>query len=412
MRIVLIADAYPPMRSSGAVQLRDLSREFALQGHEITILVASPEIDCPFSIEDSQGITVARLRCPKSKDVNYVRRIFAEFAMPFAMLRQYRKSPLSSRNYDAVIWYSPTIFLGPLVRALKEQHDCPSYLILRDIFPQWAADMGLIKRGPIFHLLNFVANYQYRSADAIGVQTPGNLSFFDHLQNRNSKPKLEVLQNWLSDAPDAGCSIDITSTKLAGRRIFVYAGNIGVAQQMDKLIDLAEYMRQRDDVGFLFVGRGSELQRLRQKAENADLNNILFEDEIEPDQIPGLYRQCHAGMISLDNRHQTHNIPGKFLTYMQAGLPVLASINANNDLKALVEENSVGRVSISASGADLPGIAEAMLNDEMIDPDMATRCQHLSRSLFSADAAIKQIISTLSQLTACKTAAGIKATTK
>lgn len=412
MRIVLIADAYPPMRSSGAVQLRDLSREFALQGHELTILVASPEINCSFLIEHGPGVTVAKLRCPKSKDVNYVRRIFAEFAMPFAMLRQYRKSPLYSRKYDAVIWYSPTIFLGPLVRWLKAQQNCPSYLILRDIFPQWAADMGLIKRGPTFHFLNSVANYQYCSADAIGVQTPGNLSFFDHFQKRYPKPKLEVLQNWLSDSPDAGCNIDIASTKLAGRHIFVYAGNIGVAQQMDKLVDLAEQMRQRDDVGFLFVGRGSELPRLRQKAEDSELNNVLFEDEIEPDQIPGLYRQCHAGLISLDSRHRTHNIPGKFLTYMQAGLPVLASINPNNDLKTLVEENRVGRVSISASGADLTEIAEAMLSNEMVDPNISERCKQLSRSLFSAETAVKQIIATLSYLTTCKTAVGSSAMTK
>lgn len=411
MRIALIADAYPPMRSSGAVQLRDLSRELAAQGHETTILVASPEIDRSFVIENREGITVAKLQCPKSKDVNYIRRTLAELAMPFAMLRQYRKSPLSARQYDAVIWYSPTIFLGPLVRILKKQHGCPSYLILRDIFPQWAADMGLIKRGLTFRFLNSVANYQYRSADAIGVQTPGNLSFFDDFQH-HSKPKLEILQNWLSDAPDAGCNIDIASTKLAGRRIFVYAGNIGVAQQMDKLVDLAEEMQPRDDVGFLFVGRGSELQRLRQRVENSGLSNVVFEDEIEPDQIPGLYRQCHVGMISLDSRHQTHNIPGKFLTYLQAGLPVLASINPNNDLKTLVEENRVGRVSISASGADLAEIAEAMLNDELVDPNIPERCKKLSRSLFSAESAVQQIIGTLSYLSVSKTAAGINAIMK
>jgi hypothetical protein len=54
---------------------------------------------------------------------------------------------------------------------------------------------------------------------------------------------------------------------------------------------------------------------------------VVFHDEIHPDEIPGLYAQCHVGMVALDPRHKTHNIPGKFLTYMQSGLPVLANIN-------------------------------------------------------------------------------------
>jgi len=44
---------------------------------------------------------------------------------------------------------------------------------------------------------------------------------------------------------------------------------------------------------------------------------VVFHDEIEPSEIPGLYSQCHAGIVALDPRHKTHNLPGKFLSYMQ-----------------------------------------------------------------------------------------------
>ena len=392
MRVVIIADVYPPLRSSGAVQLRDLSREFVRQGHDTTVLIASPNLSEPYQIETLEGVTVARLQTLQTKDVGYVKRTVGELLMPFFMKKNYRKSSLAEKQYDLVIWYSPTIFLGPIVRWLKKQSGCPSYLIIRDIFPQWAADMGLISRGPAYQFLDQIAQYQYRSADTIGVQTIGNMAFFKEFEATGADCTIEVLQNWLGPAPVSLGSIDLSATKLAGRRIFVYAGNMGIAQDMDKLTNLAAALQHRSDIGFLFIGRGSELSRLKADAEKRGDDNILFIDEIAPDEIPALYKQCDVGMISLDHRHNTHNIPGKFLTYMQAGLPVLASINPENDLSSLVKENGVGRVSIDKSGNDLPKLAEEMVCEEMEDEDIRLRCAKLSDELFSVKSTVQQIL--------------------
>ena len=87
MRIALIADTFPPLRTSGAVQLRDLSREFVRQGHALTVMLPSAELDRPWMIEDLDGVEVLRLRAPKTKDIDYVRRTIGEFVMPFAMLK-------------------------------------------------------------------------------------------------------------------------------------------------------------------------------------------------------------------------------------------------------------------------------------------------------------------------------------
>ncbi len=77
-------------------------------------------------------------------------------------------------------------------------------------------------------------------------------------------------------------------------------------------------------------------------AEKRKLDNILFYNEISPKEIPRLYEQCSYGIVSLDKRHKTHNIPGKFLSYMRSGLPVLAVINKNNDLEKIIKDNGVG----------------------------------------------------------------------
>ena len=132
------------------------------------------------------------------------------------MWKRLREAGLENDVYDGVIWYSPSIFFEPLIRRLKARSACKSYLILRDIFPEWAIDMGLIKEGPVSRFFSAVARRQYRIADVIGVQTPGNLHYFsDRLAA--APESLEVLQNWIEDLPEVPCSIDLSLSKLSGR---------------------------------------------------------------------------------------------------------------------------------------------------------------------------------------------------
>lgn len=394
MRIALIADVFPPLRSSGAVQLRDLSLEFARQGHDVTVMVASPGLETAWRTEIWNGVRVVRLKTPKTKDMGYVRRTIGEFLMPFSMLRNLRKSPLAVERWDGVVWYSPTIFLGPIVRALKRASGCRSYLIIRDIFPEWAVDMGLMGRGLPYRFFKTIANYQYSVADIIGVQTLGNYAYFTDWVGLAGR-RVEVLQNWLADAPGIRCSVTVCNTALAGRTVFVYAGNMGIAQGMGILLDIAESLKDRTDIGFLFVGRGSDAQQLRNDATTRGLDNVAFFDEIDPDEIPGLYAQCHVGLVALDPRHKTHNIPGKFLSYMQSGLPVLASINPGNDLVELIEKERVGRVCTNSSVNSLRSLALDLMSDITQDEKIKGRCKALAAGLFSPDVAVKQIVEAL-----------------
>jgi glycosyltransferase involved in cell wall biosynthesis len=394
MRLALIADVFPPLRSSGAVQLRDLSRELVRQGHEVTVMVASPELEEACRIDNWNSVRIVRLRTPKTKDVSYVRRTIGEFLMPYAMLRNLNKSALAGERWDGVLWYSPSIFLGPIVNALKRASNCPSYLILRDIFPEWAVDMGLMARGLPYRFFKAIASYQYSVADVIGVQTAGNLDYFASAPAGRSA-RVEVLHNWLAEAPDAGCRIQIADTPLAARKIFVYAGNMGIAQGMGVLLDLADRLKSRSDIGFLFVGRGSDAMRLREAAAARGLDNTVFFDEIDPDEIPGLYAQCHAGLVALDPRHKSHNIPGKFLTYMQSGLPVLASINPGNDLVELIKEKRVGAVCTETAPDLLAALAAELIDQLERASEMKVRCQALAKDMFSAEAAVMQVTASL-----------------
>lgn len=396
LRIALIADTFPPLRTSGAVQLRDLSREFARQGHELTVMLPAADLETSWQIEEMDGVRVLRLKAPRTKDIDYVRRTIGEFLMPFAMRRHLRRCPLANERWDGVVWYAPSIFHGPLANSVKKASGCKGYLIVRDIFPDWAVDMGLMGRGLPYRFFDAVARYQYSVADMIGVQTPGNRSYFERWQQMPGR-KLEVLQNWLDKPANARCAIRINETSLAGRKVFVYAGNMGVAQGVGILLDLAERFSGRADVGFLFVGRGSDAQRLRLDAQTRGLTNVLFFDEIHPDEIPDLYSQCTIGIVALDPRHKSHNIPGKFLTYMQSGLPVLANVNAGNDLATMIREERVGQVCESNQVDELLGLANRLLREIDDDPSLPQRCRNLFEREFSSEHAVRQIVTALTK---------------
>ena len=395
MQFALIADTFPPLRTSGAVQLRDLSREFARQGHQLTVMLPASDLPQAWQLETVDGVEVLRLKAPRTKDIGYIQRTLAELWMPFAMRRSLAKSPVKNRSWSGVIWYAPSIFHGPLASFLKRQSHCKGYLIIRDIFPEWAADMGLMGRGLPFRFFQAVARYQYSVADVIGIQTEGNSGYFEYWCRQPGR-KLEVLQNWLGPAPSRQCTVQISQTSLAGKKIFVYAGNMGIAQGMGMLMQMAENLAHRKDIGFLFVGRGSEVARIKQTINSKNLDNVLIFDEIHPDEIPSLYAQCHVGLVALDPRHKTHNIPGKFLTYMQSGLPVLAQVNSGNDLLELIAENGVG---LGNGDGKLETLCQLGLDlVEMIDRDrgILNRCRQLFQHQFAAEKAVNQIVAAFS----------------
>src|SRR3954462_1490842 len=226
--IALISTDYPPLRTSAAVQLRDLAQQLAALGHRPVMIVPSPRSNQRWLVERVDGIEVLRVAAPPTRARSFVRRALAEMWLPFAMYRNIRNSPLRQANWDIISWYSPPIFFGPLIWKLRRNSGARTYLILRDIFPEWAVDLGLVRKGPVYLVFKAIAALQYAVSEVIGVQTPSNLAYLSKWVSPNRR--VEVLHNWLAVTPDVGCSITLADTALAGRKIFVYIGNMGVAQ--------------------------------------------------------------------------------------------------------------------------------------------------------------------------------------
>lgn len=386
MHILIISDAYPPMRTSCATQIYDLAQAFIGQDHQVSIIIPAHSQKNVVEISTTDGPTVYSVRCFKTKDVGYARRTIAEFINPFIIgFHLKRNSHFISQKIDGITWYSPTVFWGPLVRQLKAIFNCKAYLILRDIFPDWALDLGILKKNLIYAFFKKVERYQYSQADCIGVQSPNNLKYFQK-HNPLFGRKVEVLWNWCGQKINEKCSIEINKSVLEGKKICVYAGNMGVAQGINYLFELVKFLKNNEGIGFVFVGRGSELAWLRAESDLLGLKNIIFYDEIDSKEIAGLYAQCHAGLLSLDSRHTTHNMPGKLIGYLESKLPIVGFVNKNNDLIKLSHEHSIGLLFDTISEETLSQ-AEIFINN-LDSYEMNTK---LIMNLFDSTKTIEQL---------------------
>ncbi|PZO06783.1 MAG: glycosyltransferase WbuB [Lysobacteraceae bacterium] len=390
MTILVVMDVYVPSRISAALLMRDFVLELREQGHTPVVLVPSEGLDKPVLVEVLDGTPVIRVAAPRTKDVGKVRRALAEWWLPRALLRGLARSPYANQVWDGVVWYSPTIFLAPLVQSIKQRHGCRSYLILRDLFPDWALDAGVLRDGPIYRYFKRVERAQYTVADVIGVQTPANAPLVR--RDAPADTPIEVLNNWMAKPAPGPGSIALADGPLAGRTIFAYTGNMGAAQGMDALLDLAVSLRDRRDIGFLFVGRGTDLPVLKSRASSLELDNVHFIDEVDSAKIPGLLAQCHVGLIALDPRHRTHNIPGKLITYLHAGLPVLARINPGNDLQALIDGEDIGFVVAGDDPEALRRHALALADDAPLRSRQGEKGREVAVRWFSPQAAASQVV--------------------
>lgn len=340
MRIAIIADSFYPDQSSVSNQIFDLSYQLTKSNNDVTLFIPNSNLDNPYQIYFDQKIRVVKLQALKTKTNLLFSRGIAEFFLSFFMIKNFKKIPESEFifGFDAVIWYSPTIFFGGFIKYLKKKFNCPSYLILRDIFPEWMVDVGLIKKGIAYKFFKYYEEYQYKQADLIGLQSKGNISYIEKYKKKN-KFNYEILNNWLDPRQNN------TSQKLNYRNTYVYAGNLGYAQGGENFFRMIEKIPDELDISFLFIGRGKKFNEYQEFCLKKNLSRVKFQKEVSIKDLESILPNFKAGIVLLDTRHKSHNIPGKFLTYLKFGLPVFSHINKNNDLVNFIAKNNVGKFS-------------------------------------------------------------------
>jgi O26-antigen biosynthesis N-acetyl-L-fucosamine transferase len=392
MKILILVVYYLPSTVSCAKLIKDLSSELFRLGHSVSIIAPDEKILTDLQISNEEGIRIVRVRSGKIRTASKPVRMINECRLSWTIWNKgqqfFRKNPC-----DLIIYYSPTIFFGPLVKRLKKLYSCPSYLILRDIFPQWALDAGVLKEGFLYNYFKWMERINYEAADYIGVEAPGNLLYFS-TKGQDKKNQLEVLYNWTTLGGDKKVVSNFRSCLgLQDKVVFFYGGNIGVAQDIDNIIRLAYNLKDEPDAYFLLVGDGSEVDRLNSIINKEGLTNIKIHPAVEQELYPSMLAEFDVGLITLNRNLKTYNFPGKMLGYMYYAKPILASINPGNDLKALLEAHQAGLVCINGDDCQLLDCVRLLLRDAHLRQKMGANARRLLESTFSVSTAASLILS-------------------
>lgn len=391
MRILMLIDCYLPACKSGPKQIHDLGVEFVRKGHEVTVLTTTHEIGRNFDVSVEDGLRVARVKTRQIKGASKPFRGLNEVCLSAIVWRR-AGTFLVENPADLIIFYSPTIFWGSLVRRLKSLWHCPAYLILRDIFPEWAVNVGVLRRGLIYRFFRKKEIEQYETADVIATQSQGDLNYFKrHFPHRPYQ--LKVLYNWAT-VQESGLPVTDYRRQLGleNKTVFFYGGNLGVAQDVDNIVQLASGLSGYPPIHFLLVGEGSEVGRLRQIIAKKNLRNIQLLPPVEQCRYISMVSEFDIGLLSLDRRLTNHNIPGKVLGYLYWGLPVLASINPGNDLFNLLERSQAGFCFVNGENEKLRAAALQLASDSQLRTQMGRNGPRLLETTFSVEAAAREIL--------------------
>jgi glycosyltransferase involved in cell wall biosynthesis len=393
MNILLLADNYYPSTKSVARIMRDLALELVRLGHDVKVAAAADGLPQKVSVTREDGTTVLRVNTGGLKSAGRALRAWRECRLSARMWRG-GKTFFQDNPCDLIIVYSPSIFLGALVRKLKQLWNCPSYLVLRDIFPKWALEAGVLKPGPVYNFFRRKELQLYGAADLIAVEAPGNLRYFAQELGHKNYP-LDVLVNWanMAEKPSPGDSPLRQELGLAGKVVFFFGGNIGVAQDMDNILRLAASVRGHEDIFFLLVGSGSEVERLNAEIARQALPNIRILPPISQDDYLACVAQFDVGLLSLDRRLKSNNIAGKLLGYMQCGMPVLASLNPGNDVGTFLRDSDAGIACENGDDAGLRAAALLLAGNPELRCRMGANARALGETKFSVHAAATQIMS-------------------
>jgi glycosyltransferase involved in cell wall biosynthesis len=372
--------------------MQELALELIRQGHQVTVATPSVNIRDKFSISEEDGITVVRVKTGDLKGSHKAVRMWRESRLSKTMLES-AQSYFQLFPCDLIVFYSPSIFFGHLVRRLKALWGCPSYLIVRDIFPKWAVDAGLLRKGLLYRYLKRKELEQYAAADIIGVEAPGDLAYFQEVSS-GLKCKVEVLYNWLdARSTPRRASKWRERLGLAGKIVFFYGGNIGVAQDIDNLVRLADGLRDRAYIYFLLMGCGSEVRRLNAAIESKALQNIGIHPPIPQEDYMQCLSEFDVGLISLDRRLRSNNFTGKLLGYVLCGMPILASVRPGHDLINLLNRADAGIGCANGEDDRLRASALLLASDPEIRRRMGINARSLGDTIFSVRIIASQILS-------------------
>ncbi len=352
MKILLITIYYPPIISSLSVMMKEVADNLVKNGHDVTIGTAKPHTG--LNLTDNQlrnsfenltienNVRVIRVKTPPLKSKLLFLRGIIQLLLPHIFYRAICKQVKG--GFDVVIVSSPPLPLAKIGKMMKDKFKSKFILLVQDIYPESVIDIQAMKNNNIIVFFKKMAQYAYKNADIITSHTEGNRNYIINNNEIDSK-NIYYLPNWIDPSPYKKNFSNKYRKEynLEGGFIFLFAGIFGKGQGLERLISiLSKTKKINSECKFLFVGEGSEKNKLMKITKRNKSKNIIFKPFIPLEDYPSLVGEVDVGILCLDSRLSTPVVPGKLLGFMASSLPVIGILNKESDGHEIIKKANCG----------------------------------------------------------------------
>jgi putative glycosyltransferase len=317
----------------------DLIQELDNSGDQITVVSIDSSLK-PFQVKKvrQKNIDLIYIGSFQLYNVNLFKKGLSMLSLPFFMRRAIKK--LDLKKFEVILYETPPITWAGIVKQIKKKNKIKSFLMLKDIFPQNAVDIGLMKENSlIFKYFKRKEKLLYEVSDYIGCMSNGNIDYVLENNPEISKEKVYYFPNTKKDTGNG--NIDFEKEKLQ----FVYGGNMGLPQGVLNIAPAISYFKNDRNIEFIFVGKGTEWNRINEYFK--EQKNVKILESLPREEYEKLLSSCDAGFILLDSRFTIPNYPSRTLAYLEKGIPIIAATDRNTDIKDLIQDNDIGLWSCS-----------------------------------------------------------------
>lgn len=330
----------------------DLLREFYRNGH--TVCVVSPverrkNSETRKLVIDDR-LSIVKVKIGNTQKTNIIEKGISTLTLEPKIVAAIKKY-YSDVKFDLVLYSTPPITLQKAVEYVKKRDNAKTYLMLKDIFPQNAIDLGMLSKkgikGLVYKYFRSKEKKLYRISEHIGCMSQANVDFVLKNNAEIANEKVEICPNSIEvlDVDIVDSEKELLRKKYGipkDRVVFVYGGNLGKPQGIDFMIECLRSQRENQKVFFLIVGSGTEYDRIEKFVMDEKQENVKLMAHMPKDDYDRMIASCDVGMLFLDYRFTIPNFPSRLLSYMQAKLPVLAVTDTNTDVGDVIVEAGFG----------------------------------------------------------------------
>lgn len=330
----------------------DLMRLFRDKGHNVYIVnpVERREGKKTNLIEES-GVHTLNVRTLNVQKTSIIEKGIGQLSIEY-LYKKAIKRYFNDVRFDLILYSTPPITFPSVIRYVKKLNPSAiSYLLLKDIFPQNAVDLGLLSKsglkGKLYKYFRQKEKTLYELSDYIGCMSPANVQYVLNHNPEIDKSRVEVNPNSLAlvnntISEETKNSILRKYNLPTEKPLFIYGGNLGQPQGIPFLIECLEANKQRKDCHFVIVGSGTYYDDLARWYENNQDVCVTVMKGLPKEDYDKLVQACQIGLIFLDYRFTIPNFPSRLLSYLEYKMPVLCVTDANCDMGSIASENGFG----------------------------------------------------------------------